>query len=163
MQFLAGRKLRASELNYDTETGVDCHYQAITASQSLPSGALTPIAYPTAVRTTPLAVQSTHLTVGHKFTVSRAGLWTITATVRFTVGGAVGSRFLGITDATSGTVLLDNGITVSNTGPVTLVTTGTIFLPVNAGVYAAAYVDGGAQSTAVTGNWVSWRMAWMHD
>lgn len=162
MQFTAGRKVRASELNYDTENGVDCHYRALT-SQNLPSVASTPLAFGTAIRTSPLITQGTQ-GAGHRFTVSRAGLWSVSTSCWIAAGGTVGFRFIGLNHAGSGALLFEQGMQVTNTQGLSLAIGTTVYLAANDAVYVTLYSDGGStQATAAGLDRVSFRMAWTHD
>lgn len=93
MAFLAGQKLRASNLGQLSSTA---QYQAAVA-QSIGDTSATVVAFGTADTTSALVTRSTQ-GAGHKFTLGASGLWSVSTTIQF-AANVNGERRINLEDS----------------------------------------------------------------
>lgn len=164
MQFTAGQKLRAADLTYVAGTGTDAQYTAATA-QSLGNLADTMIAFGTTNRATSLLTQSA-VTPGHRFTINRSGLWSVSATVRVAIGSGAGERYMQVR-TTAGDVIVAQGQPVPSSAgaPSTLSVDRTRYIAAGTILEVTVWQASGATLNTDIGNpgWVRINLAWLRD
>lgn len=97
MAFQPSEKMRAATLNNYIASGDYSTYAEynMAANQTVADSASVVVAFATQNRASPLVSQSTDQ-LGHRFTLNRAGLWCITATLRWASAAGPGERYVGI-------------------------------------------------------------------
>jgi len=156
MAFTAGQKVRASQLN---TAGTYAEYNQ-AAGQSVANITNVTAGFSTVNQSSLIVTRATS-GAGHQFTLGRAGLWTINATIRF--NGGTGERFVGINSNGAGVASWG---APSTGGPVTLSPSVTRYFALNDVVTVTLFQGSGGTLTTEANNGSGWgriNLSWIHD
>lgn len=113
------------------------------------------------VRTTPLITWATY-GAGHKFTLNRAGIWNVTATIRIPPGNTFGEGYVG--------VQVNGGIATADGGPFSAITktfnlSYTDYVNVGDEISISIFQSSGQSllTQAGGGGWQNISLTWLHD
>lgn len=149
MVFVAGQKLRASQLNALLAVGAE--YNA-SATQTVATGTQPVIAFGTTNKSSTLVSRATQ-GAGHRFTLLQAGFWSINSCIRWTTADT-GERYTLINSSDGG--LCSEGAMVSTGGPVTIAPSVIHYFTANSWVQMEAYHNAGSNRTLEFNNGSGW-------
>lgn len=165
MSFVAGQRIRASDMNGLVPQGdVGTYAEYNTASnQSFTSGTQAVVLFGTTNLTSTLVTRATD-GAGHRFTLGRAGLWVISATIRW-VSDSGGERYSTITSSDGGVASQSDILAAGTTAAVTSNLSICRYFNLSAWVRVECYQNAGGNRSLESNNASGWgriNLAWIH-
>lgn len=165
MAFNASEKIRAATLNSYIASGDYSTYAeyGMNGPQTVADSSSVVVFFGYQNRASPLVSQSLDQ-LGHRFTLNRAGLWAITASLRWGSNVAGGERYSAIGGSTNGVASQSDGY-LNGTGPPVNNLSATRYFAVGAYVRIEVWQSSGGPRDLEANNDVGWgriNLAWLH-
>lgn len=165
MSFTAGEKIRAGTMNAHVpagDVGTYAEYQA-AANQAIGNNANVVVAFGTEIRASTLVTRSTD-GAGHRYTLNRAGLWGVAATVRWLYQAVGGERYVLIESSDGGVASASQTDSSGSSSPIG---NPSAFRYFNAGAWirVIAYQNSGTSRDLEANSSNAWGrlyVAWLH-